>query len=514
MSNYTLTIYGDPTGNFGHFFIGMRGPDGKNRVVGYYPKGDKEKDDTKNIDAMFGEVPGQVKDDSSRIKNKGVFSEEITLSPEQAAKVYGYLDDVAANPGKYHLKDENCIDFAQGAIDATGIKKNVGELFTDETLDKMGKYSSAGNEARNDDRYDRGLLQYIPKDYLDGEIGGTPGVGSDGNSDKGQDVPAEPPSDSDSETGSGDEQSGVTPDATNTPGAKAFMAEVMKDDDPIDSILQKRPETWTSDEAKQVMYTRSGLPDGDPRVAEIMKLEDAHYKQAYGDGPVKVDDTGKPVDVEPAPAIPSKPVAARDADGTPMKESVARAAKKMVQLAAKDAEKDGPGVAVDKGAHAPVVKQLQGGLNMMSKFAKTPVAGGAESRLKLDGVMGPKTRHRMRDTLSKDGFGRFEEALSLGQFRDFAERSRAGGSGKTLGKEIEGSFANLFRAPKQGGPKIESSVFQESLNEIGSAQPNYTPLKVDGNIGPKTRDTFDLFNKTFGPDKLAGGLGKMFGFFG
>ena len=120
----------------------------------------------------------------------------------------------------------------------------------------------------------------------------------------------------------------------------------------------------------------------------------------------------------------------------------------------------------------------------------------------------------MRDTLSKDGFGRFEEALSLGQFRDFAERSRAGGSGKTLGKEIEGSFANLFRAPKQGGPKIESSVFQESLNEIGSAQPNYTPLKVDGNIGPKTRDTFDLFNKTFGPDKLAGGLGKMFGFFG
>jgi hypothetical protein len=332
---------------------------------------------------------------------------------------------------------------------------------------------------------------------LEGEIGGTPA-----------ETPTKPTPDS------GDEQSGVTPDATNTPGAKAFMAEVMKDDDPIDSILQKRPETWTSDEAKQVMYTRSGLPDGDPRVAEIMKLEDAHYKQAYGDGPMAVDDTGKPVDVEPAPAIPSKPVAARDADGTPMKESVARAAKKMVQLAAKDAEKDGPGVVVDKGAHAPVVKQLQGGLNMMSKFAKTPVAGGAESRLKLDGVMGPKTRHSMRDTLSKDGFGRFDEALSLGQFRDFAERSRAGGSGINLGKEIEGSFANLFRAPKLGGPKIESSVLQETLNRFGSERPNYTPLKVDGDIGPKTSDTFDLFNKSLGPDKLTGGLGKMFGFFG
>ncbi|MHA1598233.1 MAG: hypothetical protein ACTSV1_05880, partial [Alphaproteobacteria bacterium] len=42
-------------------------------------------------------------------------------------------------------------------------------------------------------------------------------------------------------------------DATKTPEAKAFMAEVMREDAPVDGILRKQPESWTADEAKQVM---------------------------------------------------------------------------------------------------------------------------------------------------------------------------------------------------------------------------------------------------------------------
>lgn len=320
-----------------------------------------------------------------------------------------------------------------------------------------------------------------------------------------QDTPASKPAGDDARS-----------DAADTPEAKAFMAEVIKEDDPVDDILRKPSGSWTADEAARVMNKRAGLPDGDPRMAKMFRAGQDYFKQAYGDGPMAVDETGRGVDVEPVAAMPRQPTPARDADGTPLQDSLRRAAEWLVR----DAAKDGAGNAANKLGFAPVVKRLQGGLNIINKLAsmndKGPMSAGSESRLIFDGVMGPKTRGRLRDTITRDGFGRFDEALALGRFRDFAARSRSGGTGGDLGKEMQSSFANLFRAPdaKLRGPKIESSVLQETLNGFGGKQPGYTPLKLDGDIGPKTRSAFDLFNKRIGPERLTTGLGRMFGFFG
>lgn len=290
----------------------------------------------------------------------------------------------------------------------------------------------------------------------------------------------------------------------DTPEAKAFMADVMKEYDQVDSIMLKQPASWTADEARQVMNKRAGLPDSDPRMGAIFKAERDYFKQAYGDGPMATDETGRGVDVKPAAAMPMKASSAQDADGAPLRDSLRRAARRLVQ--------DG---GTGKGGYGPVVKRLQDGLNMINKMANASGSDGPESRLKLDGVMGPKTRGRLRDALGKDGFGRLDETMALGRFKDFAERSRSGGSGGKLGKETELSFASLFRAPDERlrGPKIESSVLQETLNGFGARQPGYKPLKLDGDIGPKTSSAFDLFNKRLGPDQLTTGLGKSFGFF-
>jgi len=237
MSEYKLMIFADPNGPFGHFSVGLKGPYGRMKVVGKYP-------DENGPKLPFGDVPGEIRDDSDRIKGKKVDDVDIPLTPEQAAKVDAYIDDVNANPGKYNLKDDNCIDFAQGALDKAGSDKNVAQYFDEEVLREMGWVLSAGNEAINDDRRDRGLFPEFPPNPIDGEIGGTPGV-----------------------------------------GAADFST--------------KPVEQWTESDARAAHAEAVSLSPYIPSAMVLRKKVERWYEITFGNDPVELDATGRMIDQGP-----------------------------------------------------------------------------------------------------------------------------------------------------------------------------------------------------------------------
>ncbi|EME68016.1 hypothetical protein H261_20587 [Paramagnetospirillum caucaseum] len=78
-------------------------------------------------------VARAVENDESRVNKAGILkSDEIPLSLEQFDRVKGYFEHNETNPGKYDLNDRNCVDFANGALNAAGIDKNVGQVMTTE----------------------------------------------------------------------------------------------------------------------------------------------------------------------------------------------------------------------------------------------------------------------------------------------------------------------------------------------------------------------------------------------
>jgi len=61
--------------------------------------------------------------------------------------------------------------------------------------------------------------------------------------------------------------------------------------------------------------------------------------------------------------------------------------------------------------------------------------------------------------------------------------------------------------------KSENRALQETLNDFGrKPEMGFEALRIDGDIGPKTRHVFDQVNAYAGPDKLTEGFGPMFGF--
>ncbi len=297
-----------------------------------------------------------------------------------------------------------------------------------------------------------------------------------------------------------------------TPEAKAFLAEVEKDDG-IDDILVKPVGRWTAGEAERVMKARIALPASDPRRDELFRAEQRFFEHAYGTGPVARDATGRMIEPKLKTVLPERPVAAVDADGRPLQDGLRRVARR-VAAASDGRSMTGP------------VRQLQDGLNLLSG-AMTPEtqASGAYPRraLKTDGVFGPKTRGNLKSTIARLGASKVEEGLALGRFRDFAREARRTGRGNLAG-ETGAAFGHLFRDPKADpedrrvdgrAGRIEAATLQETINDLGPAVLGgnaFPRLKLDGRIGPKTRDAFDLINKTAGPDKLTRRFGRFLGF--
>jgi hypothetical protein len=209
------------------------------------------------------------------------------------------------------------------------------------------------------------------------------------------------------------------------------------------------------------------------------------------------------IDPKPVNAIPEKPKPLATADGNPLNDALRRIGHNIL----KNAKKDGLFAAV---------KPLQGGINILADNAKA--APHPFPKLKQDGVFGPKTRSGLRGAVKALGTPKVEEGLALGRFNQFARDGRKDGF-RGLAEATEKSFAPLFRdsakPPLRFTDRIEAATLQETLNDLGGTQfgrDAFKPLKLDGDIGAKTTDSFSQIENALGPEPLTKRFGEFLGF--
>ncbi len=107
----------------------------------------------------------------------------------------------------------------------------------------------------------------------------------------------------------------------------------------------------------------------------------------------------------------------------------------------------------------------------------------------------------------------------MGRFRDFARDSQKKNEAGGLGKFTAKTLGPLFRDPRaktpERSPKVESSILQETVNDLGSShfgRGKWKPLKEDGWIGPKSEDAFSKVARAAGPEKVTERFGSFLGF--
>ncbi len=141
------------------------------------------------------------------------------------------------------------------------------------------------------------------------------------------------------------------------------------------------------------------------------------------------------------------------------------------------------------------------------------------AKLKEDGVFGPKSRSGLRRAIASLGTPKVEEGLAFGRFNAFARDGRKEGFGR-LKEMTEGSFGPLFRDPvkpvRRPSERLETVTLQETLNDLGTGhfgRGRFRPLKLDGDIGPKTADAFGRLAGALGPGRITKRFGEFLGFF-
>ena len=292
------------------------------------------------------------------------------------------------------------------------------------------------------------------------------------------------------------------------PDIQKLRDEMLKPGKPVDDILLKKPEDWTEGEVREVMKERLRLPMNNPERPSLWNSEKKWFKHFYGDGNAKADEFGKIADPKPIRRMIDKPLDARTADGRPLSKEISRFSKHL------------SGAAGDVPA-PELVKSLQSGLNTLGMSKRwnsknAPGLAGGGRMLKEDGVFGPKTRGGLKTAMARLGRPKLEEGAALGRFGTFAASNRPR-SFRDLRDTTERSFGPLFRNP--GKPvgvesKLEATSLQETLNDLGPKHlgQGFTPLKLDGDIGPRTFDAFSRINKAAGPRSLTERFGSFLGF--
>ncbi|MDA1091582.1 MAG: hypothetical protein O3A85_14895 [Proteobacteria bacterium] len=279
-----------------------------------------------------------------------------------------------------------------------------------------------------------------------------------------------------------------------SPENRKFMDDLMQPGDPVDEILLKKPEDLTQDEFLELKKAMIDLPAG-PEQERLDKAATSFLEHRYSTKPVRYDAVGRMIDPKPVNAIPEEPKPLATADRKPLKYALRRIGLGILM----DAKDDGLDAAV---------KRLQGGINILSQ------APG----LKEDGVFGPKTRSGLKGAVAAWGTPKIKEGLALGRFNGFAREGRKDGF-RGLAEATEKNFAPLFRnpakPPRRPTDHIEAVTLQETLNDLGGAQFGrdiFKPLKIDGDIGPKTTGAFRQIAAAVGPEPLTKRFGEFMGF--
>jgi len=477
MNDYELILYADPKGPVGHFSVElMHRGESVLPVKGFYPKGEK---------VGPGNVDGEVRDDSKRVKEGKLYQTKFVLDENQAGKVREYLQDAAKNPEEYHLFSRNCVDFAQGALNHAGIKEQVADRFKEDELRDMGVLVGAGHDALMKANQARGGIQILPHE-IGAEIGGWPGAedGFERIREKQKEDKLIPERKS---------ESGTIERSDLSLGAKKFIEDASQPGDDVEELMLKDPSVWTEEEARRVQGRVAGLPSGHPERGDMDQAVRTFYDRRYGTDEVDRDAAGRLIEPEARVSIPDKPSPLQTPDGEDLNGAARRIGEKIIKGAGDD---DTP----------PPVKELQSGLNLINTEANP-----RRLLLKTDGTFGPKTRVQFRRALATNGPGKIEELLALGKFKALTEQARKSADASTLKEQTEKTFGPLFRGGNDHGTeKIEAAALQETLNEATDGR--VEKLKVDGDIGPKTRNVFELASKINGPDDLSKRFGQMLGF--
>ncbi|WNK00103.1 hypothetical protein L2D14_01435 [Thalassospiraceae bacterium LMO-JJ14] len=532
MSDYKLTIYADKSDEFGHFSVGVTGPGIDEPIIGKHLR---DKTIAGKVGAVIGGAPGVVRDDSERKGKSTVIERSIPMTKEQAQKAAEYIANARANPGEYELFGKNCVELAQGALDASGADARIDKMFTEQELDEMGDFgygagdlaqrrghlrdmekiisqTKPGAERRKAIReYWKRGGELVPDDVEKpraepDEVSKAPvgvGLGAEAARNAAEDAETNAP-----QTDDGDATSDSVPESARAK-AMAIVASGKNGrgtdqgtdqgtdlgaggfESDLDDLMLKPVDDLTEDEAKALGQWSWKLKSNDPRRLEIENLRRGFYVLNYGDKPVDNDATGRMIAPEPVRKMPEKPKALASPNGEPVADALQRFAARIAKPVHDDGETN-------------VVKALQSGLSMFGDV------------LKVDGVSGPKTKAALKRTVARHGAGRAEEAFGIGRFRNFAETERnTGGSASGLKRTVEKEVQPLFGA---GKPKVAAETLQESLNDLGAKaaqernKPAPEPLKVDGDIGPKTTDAFRSALAENGPEKLTKSYTSMLGF--
>jgi hypothetical protein len=250
-----------------------------------------------------------------------------------------------------------------------------------------------------------------------------------------------------------------------------------------DSTLLKPVEDLTEGEVHRAMASDAYWNAGDPDRPAVLEKVAAWHDHVYGTAPQKRDATGRGVE----PVAKNPPPETVRPLRTPQGETVAAALTKLGAVL-NQAAAGGLGP-------ARAVKGLQRGLTLTAK--------AGETRLKIDGDLGPKTKAATRRALATKGRGVVGEGLALGTLSEAAADPSNPGTALTAATK---TVAPLYAEEEPRGGRIAGLAVQTGLNAMGGKT-----LKEDGDIGPKTRSAFADLARANDPDRIAQGIGRAVG---
>ncbi|GAB6052894.1 hypothetical protein JCM17960_17140 [Magnetospira thiophila] len=485
---YRIIVHADPDGAVGHFAVSLIEPDGTQHTYGKYPAGtDNQKlgKKFKVTAALGGAVPGEIRDDSKYQESDGdIESYPIDLTEEQAMKAKAFIHRQQASPESYKLYEKNCVDFVNAVLKEAGTGKDISKLFREDQIKDLGSVGTL-----------YGAGQYAIDKAREGEPHPQLQMRDD------QLLP---------------EGASLSPEDLNLRNKTAqdqvaFLAKMSEPPKGPEGILAKRTEDWTPKEVEDLAGSDHAMLSAHPEFQTTNDRLMGWHALHYGTGPAEYDATGRMIDPQYKLLPKTTETPAQDPLGRDALDGVLRVGKQVAQIAGKDKWAAAIG-ALQSGIN---LLNSTGGIIMNSKPLGIPP-------LKQDGDFGPKTKGALHRLVADKGPEAVSEAVGLAHFTDHAARRRLGETGEkeTLAKAADTAFAPLLSRPgtfkaDDRSPKPWGLGVQATLNDLGrDKDPDWTPLKEDGWIGPKTEQAFQGLLPRVQDDELTGSLARNLGFLG
>jgi len=181
------------------------------------------------------------------------------------------------------------------------------------------------------------------------------------------------------------------------PGIYAFLTELKKPLDPEDEFLIKPVAQISGGEMKRVMAGETYHNGGDMRRGALLDKAGAWHDLFYGNDPVKRDATGRQIAPRPVRSILKESAPVRDAKGGDVTQGVLEIGSQVAGMAG-------------RAGIADAIRALQSGLNKLPRttppIIEQPERPHREGTifsavpLREDGLFGPKTKHRLFESVA------------------------------------------------------------------------------------------------------------------